>query len=177
MPRQSKTISEGHSHRPSYLPVRKAVILAAGSGSRMGLTVHTPKCLVPVNGVPILINMLTHLSGVGIEETVIVVGHLKEKIYDTVGTSFNGMKVSYIESDRYATTNNIYSLWLAREHLTEDILLLEADVFFERSLLDRILSNGHNSIAAVDLYKFWMSGTVVILDKEGNVQVLMETGR
>ncbi|MFC1983644.1 aminotransferase class I/II-fold pyridoxal phosphate-dependent enzyme [Chloroflexota bacterium] len=156
--------------------MRKAIILAAGNGKRMGLfTTHTPKCLVPVNGIPILINMLTHLSGAGVEEAVIVVGHLKEKIYDVVGTSFNGMKVSYIKSDRYTTTNNIYSLWLAREHLTEDILLLEADVFFERSLLDRIFSNGYNNIAAVARHQSWMSGTVIRLDKEGDVEALLET--
>ncbi|GAJ05887.1 unnamed protein product, partial [marine sediment metagenome] len=118
--------------------------------------------------------MLTHLSDSGVQETVIVVGYLKEKIYDMIGDSFNGMKVSYIESDRYATTNNIYSLWLAREHLTEDIMLLEADVFFERLLLDRILSNGNKNVAAVARHQSWMSGTVVSLDKEGNIQALLE---
>jgi len=117
--------------------------------------------------------MLTHLADSGVQETVIVVGYLKEKIYDTIGDSFNGMKVSYIESDCYETTNNIYSLWLAREHLTEDIMLLEADVFFERSLLDRIFSNGNKSVAAVASHQSWMSGTVVSLDKEGNIQSLL----
>ncbi len=176
MVKKSNTIPERHPYRRPYLPVRKAIILAAGNGRRMGLfTVHTPKCLVPVNGIPILTNMLTHLSGAGVEETVIVVGHLKEKIYDMVGTSFNGMKVSYIESDRYATTNNIYSLWLAREHLIEDILLLEADVFFERMLLDHMFANGNRNVAAVARHQSWMSGTVVSLDKEGNIQALLET--
>jgi len=163
------------SYRGSYSPVRKAIILAAGIGRRLGpFTDHTPKCLAAINGVPILINMLTHLSDSGVQETVIVVGYLKEKIYDMIGDSFNGMKVSYIESDRYATTNNIYSLWLAREHLTEDIILLEADVFFERLLLDRIFSSGNKSVAAVARHQSWMSGTVVSLDKEGTIQALLE---
>jgi histidinol-phosphate/aromatic aminotransferase/cobyric acid decarboxylase-like protein len=119
--------------------------------------------------------MLTHLSDVGVEETVIIVGYLKEKIYDMVGNSFNGMKISYVESDRYATTNNIYSLWLARKHLIEDVILLESDVFFERLLLNRMFANGNRNVAAVDRYQSWMSGTVVSLDKEGNVQALLET--
>jgi histidinol-phosphate/aromatic aminotransferase/cobyric acid decarboxylase-like protein/choline kinase len=119
--------------------------------------------------------MLTHLSDVGVEETVIIVGYLKEKIYDMVGNSFNGMKISYVESDRYATTNNIYSLWLARKHLIEDIILLESDVFFERLLLNRMFANGNRNVAAIDRYQSWMSGTVVSLDKEGNVQALLET--
>ena len=131
MPRRSETDVERRPQSNSFSPVRKAIILAAGTGSRLGpFTENNPKCLALINGVPILINMLTHLSDVGVEEAVIVVGYLKEKIYDKVGNSFNGMKISYIESDLYATTNNMYSLWLAREHLTEDIVLLESDVFF-----------------------------------------------
>ncbi len=158
------------------LPVLKAIILAAGTGSRLiPFTDHAPKFLVPINGVPILVNALTHLRDSGIQETVIVVGHLKESIYDAIGNSFNGMKLSYIESDRYETTNNIYSLWLARDHLTEDIVLLEADVFFERLLLDRMLSHKQANIAAVARHQSWMSGTVVSLDKEGKVQALLET--
>jgi len=176
MSRQSKIISERRPHWGPCSPVRKAIILAAGIGSRLEpLTEHIPKCLAPINGVPILTNMLTHLSDSGVEETVIVVGYLKEKIYDLIGTSFNRMKVSYIESDRYATTNNIYSLWLAREHLTEDIILLESDVFFERLLLDHMFANGNRNVAAVAQHQSWMSGTVVSLDKEGNIQTLLET--
>jgi len=83
-----------------------------------------------VNGVPVLVNALTHLANAGVRETIIVVGHLKEKIFERVGARFQGMEIRYVESERYATTNNIYSLWLAREHLNEDILLLEADMFF-----------------------------------------------
>jgi len=158
--------------------VRKAIILAAGSGKRLSpFTDHTPKCLAPVNGVPILVNALTHLSDSGIQETVIVVGHLRDKINDAIGDSFTGMKISYIETDRYETTNNIYSLWLARKHLTEDVLLLESDVFFERLLLDRLLSCEDGNIAAVARYQSWMSGTVASLDNDGNIQALLETNR
>ncbi|MFH1381501.1 MAG: phosphocholine cytidylyltransferase family protein, partial [Chloroflexota bacterium] len=173
MPRRSKIVNDRLPYDGPYLPVRKAIILAAGIGSRLTpFTEHTPKCLAPINGVPILHNMLTNLSNSGVEETVIIVGYLKEKIYDSIGASFNGMKVSYIESDRYANTNNIYSLWLAREHLTEDVILLESDVFFERSLLDRMFANENRNVAAVAQYQSWMSGTVVSLDKEGNIQAL-----
>ena len=175
---------EGHIHKrdkynsweiPSLTSVRKAIILAAGIGSRMGsFTENNPKCLAPVNGLPILVNTIGNLCESGIEETVIVVGHLKEKIYDMIGSSFNGMRISYIESDRYATTNNIYSLWLAREHLSEDVLLLEADVFFERLLLDRLLLYKNRNVAAVARHQPWMSGTVVSHDEDGNIAELVE---
>ena len=176
MPNQNKNITKSEPYRGPFSPVRKAIILAAGKGSRMGaFTEHTPKCLAPINGVPIIINMLTHLSDVGVEEAVIIVGYLKEKIYNKVGNSFNGMKISYIESDLYATTNNMYSLWLAREHLNEDIVLLESDVFFERLLLEHLFANDNRNVAAVAQHQSWMSGTVVSLDKEGNIQALLET--
>ncbi|MFC1898727.1 aminotransferase class I/II-fold pyridoxal phosphate-dependent enzyme [Chloroflexota bacterium] len=176
MSRQSKIIPNKIPYDGSYNPVRKAIILAAGVGSRlMPFTEHSPKCLAPVNGVPILNNMLTNLAESGVTEAVIVVGYLKEKIYDSIGTSFNGMKISYIESDRYDTTNNIYSLWLAREHLEEDVILLESDVFFDRLLLDKLFTNENRNIAAVARHRPWMSGTVVSLDNEGFIQALLET--
>lgn len=176
MVKQYEIVTDREPYRDLSSPVRKAVILAAGIGRRLGsYTEHTPKCLVPINGVPILFNTLTHLSGVGVEETVIVVGHLKEKIYEAVGDLFKGMKITYIESERYATTNNIYSLWLAREHLTEDIILLEADVFFEKALLNELLSNGNKCVAAVAQHQSWMSGTVVSLHRDGSIKSLMES--
>ena len=161
------------SHRTRV--IRKAVILAAGVGDRLRpFTEKFPKCLAPVNGVPILINALTHLSDVGVEEVVVVVGHQKEQIYERIGDAFETVKVSYIESENYETTNNIYSLWLAREHLIEDIFLLEADVFFERKLLDRMLSYEGESLATVSQHQAWMSGTVVSIDKSGHIQALMD---
>jgi histidinol-phosphate/aromatic aminotransferase/cobyric acid decarboxylase-like protein len=128
-----------------------------------------------VNGVPILVNTLTHLANVGICETVIVVGHLKEKIIEQVGYRFHGMDITYVESECYSTTNNIYSLWLTREHLDEDILLLEADVLFEQRLIDRMLGTNGGNQAAVVRHQPGMSGTVVCLDDEGIIESLIES--
>lgn len=155
--------------------VKKAILLAAGVGDRLQpFTQEFPKCLVPVNGVPIIVNALTHLSAVGVTEAVIVVGHHKEKLYERFGDSFEGMKVTYIESENFTTTNNIYSLWLARDYLDEDVFLLEADVFFEQSLLEKMLSHESGSLAAVSQHQPWMSGAVVSLSKSGNIQALMD---
>ena len=156
--------------------VRKAIILAAGVGDRLRpFTDHLPKCLVPINGVPILVNTLGHLATAGLDEVVIVVGHHKEAIVERIGASFGAMKVTYVESTEYETTNNIYSLWLAREHLVEDLLLLEADVFFEQGLLEHMLSHPVQSLAAVSQHQPWMSGTVVSVDADGNIQALLDS--
>jgi len=171
-----ETVCYRKPHQWPYPTVRKAIILAAGVGNRLRpFTDVRPKCLVPVNGVPILINTLTHLANAGISETVIVVGHLREKIVEQVGFRFRGMDIIYVESEHYSTTNNIFSLWLAREHLNEDILLLEADVFFEQELIDRLLGTESGNQAAVARHQPWMSGTVVCLDDEGIIGALVES--
>jgi len=174
MMEKKTSVSERQQYQWPRRPVRKAVILAAGVGDRLRpLTDRLPKCLVPVNGVPILVNTLTHLADSGIKETVIVVGHLKEIILERIGNRFREMEITYVESERYATTNNIYSLWLAREYLDEDVLLLEADVYFERGLLDSLLRAGGENHAAVASYQPWMSGTVVRLDEHDNIEVMV----
>ena len=177
-PTSTRSSQAGPAAQPSG--VDKAIILAAGIGDRLRpFTDTTPKCLAPVGGVPLLVNALTHLAAVGIREAVIVVGHHKEVIYERIGQTFEEMTVSYIEAADYDTTNNISSLWLARDHLVEDVLLLEADVFFERALLSRLLSqgDGDDNLAAVSRHKSWMSGTVVSLDEEGRIHSLLNPDR
>ena len=160
----------------STSPVRKAVILAAGIGDRLRPFTHThPKCLVTVAGVPILENALLRLSEVGTKDVVIVVGHFGDMIKDRFGHHFAGMALTYVVSEDFRTTNNIYSLWLVRSHLTEDVLLLEADVFFERAVLDRLLSSGPGNLAAVSQHQSWMSGTVVSLDDDSRIAALFDS--
>ena len=163
--------------KPSDHPERisKAVILAAGVGNRLRpFTDKLPKCLVQIAGVPILDNTLAHLAALDTEEIVIVVGHHKEVIIGRFGSSYLGMSMTYIVSDNYEKTNNIYSLWLARDHLTQDVLLLEADIFFERSVLERLLSQGGGNLAIVSRHESWMSGTVVSVDARGRIQATID---
>ncbi len=155
--------------------VRKAVILAAGVGDRLRpFTNQFPKALVEVGGVSILDNTLTHLATCGTEEVAIVVGHHKEAILERYGSSYLGMSMAYVVSEEYERTNNIHSLWLARDHLTQDVLLLEADVFFERAVLERLLSQGAANLAVVSGHQSWMSGTVVSVDARGRIQATID---
>jgi histidinol-phosphate/aromatic aminotransferase/cobyric acid decarboxylase-like protein/CTP:molybdopterin cytidylyltransferase MocA len=156
--------------------VETAIILAAGMGTRLSpLTDGIPKCLVAINGVPIILNTLTNLAEFGITHTVIVVGHLKDNIKETIGDKLNGMSISYIESDSYNSTNNIYSLWLAREYLSKSVLLLEADIVFEKELIFRLLDSQKENLMAVVGYESWMSGTVVRINNDGKVKAIIES--
>jgi choline kinase len=140
---------------------RRAAILAAGLGSRLGDGGRQrPKCLTPVGGRPLLLRTLGHLDACGFTSAVIVVGHLADQVTSAVGPRHGAVEVTYVHSDRYATTNNAYSLWLARDHLHDATLVLDADVAFERAVLERIV--GHDSdVVAVAPWHDAMQGSVV----------------
>ena len=112
--------------------VRTALLLAAGLGSRLApLTEALPKCLVSVSGVPILERLVRALDSHGFERLVIVTGYKAETIRDYLGERFGGIAIEYIVSPLFATTNNIYSLWLARQLIDEPFLLVESDLVFD----------------------------------------------
>ena len=143
------------------LAVRRAVILAAGKGTRLQpLTANVPKCLVEVGGVPLLERALRALASQGVAEVVIVIGYGGDVIRDRIGSRFAGLTIRYVDAPDFATTNNIRSLWDARDYLDQDILLLEADVAFDPEVITALLQQLGSS-AAVAPYQRPLSGTVV----------------
>lgn len=104
--------------------VERAIIMAAGMGSRMNpVTLDTPKPLVTVNGVRMIDSIISGLFENGIYEIYVVVGYLKEQ--------FSGLEREYpsvklIENPYYKTCNNISSLYVAREHL-QNVMILDGD--------------------------------------------------
>ncbi len=150
-------------------PVRRAVILAAGKGNRLlPLTAELPKCLVEVGGQPLLERALHALASQGVVEAVIVVGYKGEVVRERIGACFAGVDIRYIEAPDFETTNNIRSLWDARECLDRDLLLLEADVVFDRAVITALLMQPGSS-AAVAPYHRALSGTVVRRDERERV--------
>ncbi len=140
----------------------KAIILAAGMGTRLRpITMSLPKCLVPVNSKPILEHQFDALLLAGIREVVLVVGYLGQMLSDKYGTSYGGMNIHYVENRLYDRTNNIYSLWLARQHLNSQLLLLEGDLVFEPELLQRLTQTPEPDVAIVERFQPHMDGTVL----------------
>ena len=148
--------------------VRTALLLAAGVGSRLSpLTDGTAKCLVEVSGVSILERLVRTLSLYGFNRLVVVVGHEANAIRDFLGDHFGNIEVSYVVSRHYRTTNNIYSLWLARNVIDEPFLLVESDLVFDESLLERMLQPDR---IAVSSQLPWMNGTTVKCDGQTRVR-------
>jgi choline kinase len=120
--------------------IERAVILAAGLGLRLKpLTNGAPKCLTEINGTPILFNALRNLSALGIVECTLVVGYLSPVVRETVGSRFEGIRLEYIENEQYRSTNDMYSLWLARRIVEQGAIILEGDIFFRAATLTRAL--------------------------------------
>ncbi|MCH8139974.1 MAG: aminotransferase class I/II-fold pyridoxal phosphate-dependent enzyme [Proteobacteria bacterium] len=149
--------------------VHRALILAAGRGSRLQpLTADIPKCLVEIGGESLLERALQALSSQGVTEAVIVIGYKGKVIRDRFGSRFAGVDIHYVEAPDYATTNNIRSLWDAREYLDRDVLLLEADIAFDPSVIAALLTQPGSS-TAVAPYDRTLSGTVVRCDSHGRI--------
>ena len=125
--------------------IKNSIILAAGMGTRLNpLTNHAPKCFTEVNGIPIIKNMLQNLLESGIERCTIVTGYLAEKIKDKLGNRFDSIMLEYVHNDIYEQTNDMYSLWLARQTLEEGAIVLESDIFFKSGIIQKSFESMKN---------------------------------
>ena len=128
----------------------KAVILASGLGTRIrALAPDLPKTLVPVAGKPMIGWILESLKKRNLSEIVITTGFKAEKIEDYLrGFDKDGLPpIRTVLSDRFEDTNYIYSLWLARDFLIgEDVLLIHGDMMYAPSLLAPLLGSKRSSI-------------------------------
>ena len=148
--------------------VRTALLLAAGTGSRLSpLTDTSPKCLVSVNEISILERLMHSLQLHNFKRLVIVVGHEADCIRNFLGTHAGGMEIEYITSPLYNSTNNIYSLWLARKMIDEPFLLIESDLVFDPRMLEGMLQP--DRIAVAKLHP-WMSGTTVAINTHKKIE-------
>ena len=159
-----------HSY-PNNERVTTALLLAAGIGSRLyPLTQNEPKCLTIVNAMSILERLISNLNQHGFKRLVVVTGYLENRIRDFLGNKVGNIAIDYIFSPLYETTNNIYSLWMAREVINEPFLLLESDLVFDESLLDAMLYPDRIAVAKVQP---WMNGSCVTINKSQQVKTFL----
>jgi len=140
-------------------------------GKRLGdLTRNSTKCMVPVNKKRLIDYMMEALLKAGIRRFVLVVGHGAEELEAVLSSTYKDAEIVYVLNPDYAKTNNIYSLYLAREEMErDDSLLLESDVIFEQGILDDCLHHPSPNVAVVAKLQSWMDGTVTKLDDNGAI--------
>ena len=149
----------------------QVIILAAGMGKRLGeYTKNNTKCMVPVNGTPLIDRLLRQLSKYALSRVVIVVGYEGQKLMEYLGNEQHGLKIEYVNNPIYDKTNNIYSLALAKDKLVEDdTLLIESDLIFDDGMFDLMLENPFPNLALVAKYESWMDGTMVKIDPDNYI--------
>ena len=162
----------------TYFPpppqISTALLLAAGSGSRLHPLTHaSPKCLTELNGRTFLERLVHGLESNGIRRLVVVVGYLDSHIRDYLDDLETDLEIEYVDNPRFKTTNNIYSLWLAREIIQEPFLLVECDLVFDPELLEPMMEPDR---MALSQHLPWMNGSTASVDMSEQVTA-MHTSR
>ncbi len=149
----------------------QAIILAAGMGKRFkDLTKNNTKCMVEVNGVTLIDRLLRQLDAYNLKRIVIVVGYEGKKLIDYVNGRGVKTPVIFVDNPVYYKTNNIYSLFLAKNYLCEeDTLLFESDLIVEDSVIKTLVDDPRETLALVDKYESWMDGTCVKLSETDDI--------
>lgn len=132
----------------------KAIIFNSGLGKRMGkFTENNHKSMVVLkNGETIFERQLRILSECGIDEFVITTGPFEEQL-KKVSEKFPNLKFTFVHNPVYDKTNYIYSMFLAKEYIKGNCLLLHGDLVFNKELVQEILADPRESICLIDKTK------------------------
>ena len=159
----------------------QALMLAAGMGKRLGrYTKNATKCMVPVNGKTLIEYAIESLVKNGIKKMVIVVGYKSDILIDFINSKFNsqnldGMEIKFIQNPVYDKTNNIYSLYMAKDELcNDDTILLESDLIFKPEIITKLINSPDKNLAVVSPFESWMDGTCTLLDEENNITGILD---
>lgn len=123
----------------------KGIILAAGKGSRLNGTIgDKPKCLLRVGGQTLIERQIDALHEVGIDDVAVVVGCQADHV-----RRICGKRITYVVNTRFAQTNSLYSLWMARPLLYDGFIVMNCDVLFHPQLLTDLITARHDDALLV----------------------------
>jgi len=131
----------------------KAVFLLAGIGKRMGvLTKNKPKCLIGLNGRPLLGYLLDKFIANNIKDFVLIVGYKKDEIIEFVYNVFGDkINVTIVYNKKFKEANNIYSMWCAKDILAGgEFILCNGDVVISAPIIKRLLDYPKKSAIILD---------------------------
>lgn len=130
-----------------YLPTDdmnvNAIILAASQGERFGgLTEEIPKVLLKVNGKTLLSSQVGAFNQIGIKDISVVRGFAKDKV--------KASNIKTIDNDDFATTSELYSLYLARDELKDNTVISYGDIYYKGYILNELLNDDNDITIIVD---------------------------
>lgn len=145
----------------------KAILLAAGRGTRIARNVEmVPKSTLPVNGIPLIRRSVELLQSEGLE-CVVCTGYREDKIFEALKGIDN---VTYCYNPFYDITNSIASLWFAREELNDDLLVLNADVFFSKEILKLVMNDKRSPVMAIDYTRVEEGDYFFYTSRDGRIE-------
>ena len=156
----------------------KAIILAAGMASRLRpLTDNTPKCLLNVGNRPLLQRSMDAIIKSGVKDFVIVTGYLHEMIEEFAKKQYsNSINVKFIHNSVFDSTNNIYSLWLARPEVDgEDFLLLDSDLLYDPQIVTKVLECNSKNVLTLIKHDLGEEEMKVVTDTNGSIKEISKT--
>lgn len=156
----------------------KAIILAAGTASRLRpLTEHTPKSLLNIGERPLLQRSMDALMENGVKDFVIVTGYLHEQIEQFVSKTYGkSINVTFIHNSVYDSTNNIYSLWLARPEADgEDFLLLDSDLLYDPMIVKEVLRSEAPNVLTLIRHELGEEEMKVVTAEDGSIREISKT--
>jgi len=147
----------------------KAIILAAGKSSRLRpMTDKVPKTLLQVNNKEIISYMLDSLQKNGVKDFIICVGYKAQQIKDHCCLNYPNLHFIFVENKDYEDTNNMYSLYLARNYFDDDIILFNGDVIHDPDIIKEMLKQ-ENTAMAVDTKSYDKESMKISVDKNGTI--------
>lgn len=143
----------------------KAILLAGGRGTRIAnLISDVPKCTLEINGKPIIRRTVEIFLKRNIN-VVVCTGYKQEMIHKVL----SGLPVTYCHNPFFGVTNSLGTLWFAKDELSEDLFIMNADVFFDEKILDILIASKLQVAVASDKSKALTGDYCFSLDDEGNI--------
>ena len=121
-----------------------ALILAAGRGTRMG-QIDIPKCLLDIGGTSIINNQIKNFKNAGINRIFIVTGYNSELIHSHLNGDF-----IFLHNSDYANTNNLHSVWAAKDSLDDDFICVYGDLLFHKEILENCIKNDNDICLVIE---------------------------
>ncbi|MBS1513492.1 MAG: phosphocholine cytidylyltransferase family protein [Bacteroidetes bacterium] len=129
----------------------QAIILAAGLAKRLRpLTDVTPKCLLEVGGKNLLHRTMDNVIANGITDFIFVTGYKENMIKNYLNENFANVNIKFISNHDFANNNNSYSLWMTKDLVQGDIILLDSDILFDKGIIKELLNAPHENCLAVN---------------------------
>lgn len=153
----------------------KAIIFAAGVGKRLqGVTQGRPKCLVDIGGRTLLSRHVEYLGRLGVRKVVLVVGYAQDHIRKAMAADPFAQEIRWVVNEQF-TRGSMTSLWAARSEMDDDVVLMDADVLYARSILARLVHSSLPTALLMDETVKQESEECMIAAKNGRVLSLSKT--